>query len=159
MKFEFKAQDFRTIYLAPYDKKVMADVANDILNNHLAMLAVVYGNKNGVWTNQTLSDTHKAILFNVEEINPVKEEKPPYLMAQCDSKVILNGTHDIHNLRAGDTIQIRPIAKKECEHEPFNINKLTCAKEAGGMGEVMLHGFNPVCCKCGAKLKAQWSVE
>lgn len=47
-------------------------------------------------------------------------------------------------------ICIEPIVKKECEHEP-NANR-----DEGRFGIIVSYPF--LCCKCGKKLKATWSV-
>jgi len=72
MKFRFKPEDFRNIL--PSHTNIIAATANHLLDEHLAKCTVVYGvlGKYLAWYRaRETEDTHKAILFNIEEL--VKE--------------------------------------------------------------------------------------
>jgi uncharacterized protein involved in tolerance to divalent cations len=76
-KFRFHREDFGETSLIT--KELAANIANRLLDEHLAKCQVVYTEMDtgDTWSdNQCLDDTHKAVLFNIEELvkEPCKHE-------------------------------------------------------------------------------------
>jgi hypothetical protein len=68
-KFRFKPEDFSGYYKHITPSDAMANIANELLDKAIAKCPVIYGTPAiAAWGRLDSTDTHKAVLFNIEDI-------------------------------------------------------------------------------------------
>ena len=157
MRNFFKPEDFEIKIFTDFSvsnvRQKMCDVANKKINELIESWPVVYfGDPTCTvryCTEKAMdTDTHKARLAFIEEINP-----EPFFKDNGDGTVTIlkSGTYKFSNGK------LEPIVKEPCKHEPNTlfiqtVNNCIPISEAHKLLE-------PSCKHCGVSLKATWSEK
>lgn len=120
----------------PIGAERAAEIANYVLETHLATLPRMYGRVDGIWgADNEPTDTHTALLWGITEI----EKKSNKKMYDMEGLV----------LSSAAIAMLEKMAKQEtinnnCIHEPY--------PDANGI----IRALNSSCKHCGVKLKTKW---
>jgi hypothetical protein len=108
-KFRFKPEDFQgSIRYEMISPHFTAIRANELLDKAIAEAPVVYCVSGGVWTASKYSaDTHKAVLFNIEEIVKKDCEHEPIMHAFNANAVLPSSKVETKCRHCGITLKAR----------------------------------------------------